>query len=90
MVTEISATDLARELSDVLSRVRYKGEKFTVIRNGIPIATISPVAPTKGITVKEFVELMRTLPMPDEDFAKDLEEIHKSQPLMEPPPKWDS
>jgi hypothetical protein len=68
--------------------VKYKGETFTVVRNGVPIATIGPVASKKGITLGELVEMWDKLPKPDEDFWKDLEEIHKSQTMMEPP-RWD-
>ncbi|MFN0071262.1 MAG: type II toxin-antitoxin system prevent-host-death family antitoxin [Chloroflexota bacterium] len=39
--TKITATELARNLSDVLNRARYRGEHFIVERNGEPIVTIA-------------------------------------------------
>ncbi len=40
--TKLTATQLARSLSDVLNRVQYKGERFIVDRNGRPVATLGP------------------------------------------------
>ena len=34
METRITPTELARSLSDVLNRVRYRGERFRIERNG--------------------------------------------------------
>ena len=79
METRITATELAKSLSDVLNRVRYRGEKFVIERNGEPIATLAPAAPV-GITMQELAALLADLPRPDEGFADDLEAIQASQP----------
>ncbi len=47
METTITATELSRSLSDILSRVRYKGETFIVKRNGEHVATLAPPVPAK-------------------------------------------
>lgn len=80
MEIRITATELAKSLSDVLNRVRYRGEKFLIVRKGEPIATVGPAAPVPGITGREFVELLKNLPPPDEGFADDLEAIQAYQP----------
>ncbi|MEK7815163.1 MAG: type II toxin-antitoxin system prevent-host-death family antitoxin, partial [Chloroflexota bacterium] len=81
METRITATELAKSLSDVLNRVRYKGERFLIERNGQPVATLAPAAPVPGgITMRELVALLKDLGSPDKDFADDLEAIHSSQP----------
>jgi prevent-host-death family protein len=81
--TEVTATELARGLSDILNRVHYRGERFVVVRNGEPVATIGPTEITKSMTLAELFELLRSLPAPDPDFWNDVEEIHKSQPPVE-------
>ena len=86
--TKITATELARHLSDILSRVRYRGESFEVLRNGEVVAELRPSAPAKQITWGEFLELWPTFPKPDEDYWKDLEAIHQSQGILEPPREW--
>ena len=91
METRITATELARSLSDVLNRVRYKEERFVIVRNGEPVATLAPAGPTAppaGMTLRELVAFMRDNPMP-EGFADDLEEIRASQPPLGPPPSWE-
>jgi hypothetical protein len=42
--SHISATEAARTFSDILNRVRYRGEAFVVERGGEPVCRISPVA----------------------------------------------
>jgi antitoxin (DNA-binding transcriptional repressor) of toxin-antitoxin stability system len=76
----ISATKLARELSDVLSRVRYRGQRFLVERGGELIAAIGPASAPFGPTVREFAQLLTAAPRPDAEFADDLERIHSGQP----------
>jgi len=88
VATRISSTELARNLSDILNRARYKGEQFIIQRNGETVATLGPA--TKPITWREFVEWWVNN-RPDDKFADDLEAIHAemNQPLTEPP-EWPS
>ena len=87
MDTVITATDLARSLSDILNRVRYKGETFVIQRNGEPIATLAPSGPKPGVTLRELAGALSKLTMPGEGFADDLEAIQASQPKLEAP-QW--
>ena len=80
METRISATQLARSLSDVLNRVRYKGEQFIIERNGEPVATLTPSVPTPGCTLADLLARLGALDLPGEGFADDLETIQSSQP----------
>ncbi|MCI0441567.1 MAG: type II toxin-antitoxin system prevent-host-death family antitoxin [Chloroflexi bacterium] len=89
METRITATQLARSLSDILSRVKYRGERFIIERNGEPVAVLGPAAPEKRVTWAEFVKRLKEIPPPDDDYWKDLEEIQASQPKIQLPPKWD-
>jgi len=79
MKTRISSTKAARSFSDVLNRVRYRGETFVVERRGEPICEIVPLQPT--CTVADFVKLMRSLPKPDEEYLDLLEELRRTQSL---------
>ena len=78
MPTRITATELARSLSDILSRIKYRGEEFLVERNGEPLATLAPVAPP-GVTLRGFIQRLGDLRMP-EGMADDLERIQAEQP----------
>ena len=90
METTITATELGRNLSSVLNRVRYRRESFRVERNGEVVATlVPPEEVAKVSTWGDFIELLRTLPPPDDRFADDLEEVHRSQGEL-PPSPWES
>ena len=80
MEAHLSATDLARSLSDVLNRVRYRGETFIIERNGEPVAALTPPVPTPGCTLADLVSRLGDLDLPGEGFADDLEAIQSSQP----------
>ncbi len=86
--TKITATELARNLSDILSRVRYKGERFAVERSGETIAELRPTDAPRTTTWNELLALLTSLPMPDDRFEADLKAIRADQPLL-PPTPWD-
>jgi prevent-host-death family protein len=89
MATRITATELARNLSDVLNRVRYKGESFEVTRGGETIAEIKATE-RKRFTVADFIDFWENVPKPDPEFWDDVEWAHNlmNEPLPEPP-AWD-
>jgi antitoxin (DNA-binding transcriptional repressor) of toxin-antitoxin stability system len=89
MQKTITATQLARSLSDILNRVQYRSETFVVQRNGETIATIAPAGPRLGTTLQDVAEALKDLKMPGDGFADDLEEIQANQPLAEFP-DWPS
>jgi antitoxin (DNA-binding transcriptional repressor) of toxin-antitoxin stability system len=83
--TRISATELARRLSDVLSRAHYRGERFVVERGGETVAILEPPGgATRSITLRELAARLRNI-RPDDRFADDLEAIQAEQPASEPP-----
>jgi antitoxin (DNA-binding transcriptional repressor) of toxin-antitoxin stability system len=88
METTITATELARNLSDILNRVRYRGERFRIERNGEVVATLQPTPPRRVTTLGGLIELMDSLPEPDEDFWKDVEEAHRQMNVPVPLPEW--
>ena len=75
MEHRISATDLARRLGDVLSRVRYRGDSFLVDRNGAPVARLVPLAKESATSLGEALAAWRSAGVPDAEFADDLARI---------------
>jgi antitoxin (DNA-binding transcriptional repressor) of toxin-antitoxin stability system len=84
--TTITATELARNLSDILNRVRYRGERFRVERNGDVIAEINPRERGPVHTVAEFRRRFGDRPVP-EGIAVAIEEGRKALRMM-PEPPW--
>ncbi|HEY7031287.1 MAG TPA: hypothetical protein VH482_08180 [Thermomicrobiales bacterium] len=89
METTITATELARSLTDILDRVREHNERFVVQRNGEPIATIAPPEPMRGVMLHDALRKLGDLKMPGDGFADDLEEIQANQTRSEFP-DWPS
>ena len=81
MQNNITATELARSLSDILNRVRYRGESFIIERAGEPVAALIPPGPTRGCTLDDLVARLGDLELPGEGFADDLEVIQSSQTI---------
>jgi prevent-host-death family protein len=75
MENRISATELARQLGDILGRIRYRGESFTIERNGTPVARLTPVQPTHAVTVGEVFAAWKAAVGTDAKLADDLERV---------------
>ena len=78
MDQKITATQLAKSLSDVLNRVKYRGERFIIERNGEPIATLAPTAP-RGVTLNELIAVLGDWHPPGDGYADDLEWAQANQ-----------
>jgi hypothetical protein len=88
MKTVISATAMARQLGDVLGRIRYRRESFIIERNGTVIATLEPAAPEVRGSVRAALDAWRSAAERDTDFADSLERIGATD--MTPGNPWDS
>jgi antitoxin (DNA-binding transcriptional repressor) of toxin-antitoxin stability system len=73
MTADVSATDLARNLGDVLARVRYRGQTFLVRKNGKVIARIEPAGDPDGPSVRDAFAAWVAAADLDPGFADDLE-----------------
>jgi len=89
METRVTDAELARDLADILSRVHDRGERFVVVRDGEPVATLAPSESPPGITVAELIARTGDLGMPGDGFADDLEWVQAHQPKAEFP-EWPS
>jgi prevent-host-death family protein len=52
---DISATEAARNFSEVLDAVEHRNETFVVTRNGRSVARISPAVAASGRAVKDLL-----------------------------------
>jgi prevent-host-death family protein len=59
-MTDVTITHLARNLADLVNRVAYRGERFTVVRGNRPVAELIP-AP-RGRRLGELEALLAALP----------------------------
>lgn len=75
-MADMTATQAARNFSEVLSRVAA-GEEIRVTRGGAPVAVIAPPK-LRMASADHFRELLASAPRPDDDFARDLRELRES------------
>jgi antitoxin (DNA-binding transcriptional repressor) of toxin-antitoxin stability system len=75
MKLPISATEAARSFSELMNRVRYRGE---VQRGGKPIAEVVPATPAE-FSGRELADLLRSLPQPDEEYFAAVEDLIAKQ-----------
>ena len=89
-MTRITATEAARNFSDILNRAQYRGEIFEVTRGNEVVVKIEAIKP-KRLTVGEFREIWKTLPPLDPENAAAWEEDQKLIRASAPaaPYKWD-
>jgi antitoxin (DNA-binding transcriptional repressor) of toxin-antitoxin stability system len=89
MESKISATTLARQLGDILGRVRYRGEAFVIERNGTAIARLVPAeGETSRATWQQAVRGWRDAAPPETEFADDLSRIGAADSVPDNP--WGS
>jgi prevent-host-death family protein len=61
-MTEVSATDAARNFADLLDAVEHRGERITIVRRGRAVAQIEPVVSGRGDDVKSMLRRHRSDP----------------------------
>lgn len=93
MKKRITATEAVRDFSELLNRIKFKGDHFVIERSGKPVALMAPIEEGKHAkTLKELKSLVKKLPRLDDDldaFAADLEGIWKAQPTLPEERTWE-
>ena len=75
-MSDISATEAARNFSRLLDDVERRRHSYTVSRGGREVASIIPAGP-RSMTVGELLDRLRLAPLPDADFAADLADVRR-------------
>ena len=84
----VSATTLARQLGDILGRVRYRAESFVIERNGVAVARLVPAEGAPQGTVSDAVRHWREAADREPEFAAALEMVGAAD--REPGNPWGS
>ena len=87
--TRISVTDAARNFADCVNRTRYQSVSFVLLKNGEPVAELTP-AREKMCTGRELAEALREVRLPEAEakaWRRDLRKASKS--LKAPVNKWE-
>lgn len=80
----LSVTEAARRFADVVNRAFYRHETTVLVKNGVPVAYVAPMAPS-GIPARELAHRWQLLPRlsPAEaaSFADDMAAARAAHPL---------
>jgi antitoxin (DNA-binding transcriptional repressor) of toxin-antitoxin stability system len=71
-VTRLSATEVARSFSSIVSRVGA-GEEIEVVRNGVPIVEMRPASAGRTVSAERWREMIASAPPVDDQFVHDVE-----------------
>ena len=74
-MTRLTATEVARAFSDVLNRVGA-GEEIEIVRNGAPVAVLSPPR-VRLLPASRLRALLASLPPVDDEFAEDVRRLRR-------------
>ncbi|MBN2124396.1 MAG: type II toxin-antitoxin system Phd/YefM family antitoxin [Deltaproteobacteria bacterium] len=93
METRIPATKAVREFSEIVNRIRFRGDTYIIERNGKPVARMGPADPGKGErTLNDLKAVLANLPRLGgelDSFAADLDKAWRTQlPLPEEDGVW--
>ncbi len=93
MQTAISSTEAVRNFSDLLNNIKYRGDRYTVIRGGKPAASLIPVEPIRvGATLADLPRIVQAFPRldrSDSSFEADVIAAAGSQPAMPEALSWE-
>ena len=78
----------APKFSDLLNRVRYRGETFRIMRSGEAVAQLT-APPRSGTTFRTMLSQLQAARTGEPEFADELERIQAGQPSAGESP-WDS
>jgi prevent-host-death family protein len=93
MQVSISSTEAVRNFSELLNNIKYRGDRYTVIRGGKPAASLVPAEPLRSVaTLADLRGIMRHLPHLDGNdtgFEADVMAATNSQPSMPGAMPWE-
>lgn len=93
MQTAISSTEAVRNFSELLNNIKYRGDRYTVIRGGKPAASLIPVEPVRsGATLADLRKIVQGFPhldRSDTSFEADVISAASSQPSMPEALSWE-
>ena len=88
MTERISATALARQVGDLLGRIRYRGESFVIERDGVAVARLGPAGPSAAEPLSAALNAWLSVGDLDPEFADALEAVAAADRL--PVSPWES
>ena len=86
--TAISVTEAARNFADCVNRAHYQNATFVLLKNGTPVARLSPEK-ERVCSGRELAEALTKTRVLDEEFKKWRDDLQTARKTLAPPAdKW--
>jgi prevent-host-death family protein len=93
MRSDISATDAVRHFSELLNNIKYRGDRYMIIRGGKPAAALVPAEELSSVRrmgdLNEIFQMLPRLDPNDRNFADDVLEAISAQPPLPGDMTWE-
>jgi len=93
MQVAISSTEVVRNFSELLNNIKYRGDRYTVIRGGKPAASLVPLETVgSGATLADLRKIVQAFPHLDRSdilFESDVIATANMQPSMPEVLSWE-
>ncbi len=88
MPTRLTVTEAVRNFSEILGRVRYRGERFVLLKGGRPVAELGPTDAAAPVRLEELAAILDELPHLEPDDAERLgRDLDSGRRAAGPPPQ---
>ena len=86
--TPISVTDAARNFADCVNRVHYQNVTFVLLKNGSPVAQLTPSV-EKSFLAGDLAKSLGRVRLTAEEARTWRHDLHKARKALKPPvDKW--
>jgi len=93
MRSDISATDAVRHFSELLNNIKYRGDRYVIIRGGKPAAALVPAdevsSPRRMGDLNDIFQMPAHLDPGDTNSADDVLEAISAQPPLPGDMTWE-
>lgn len=93
MRSDISATDAVRHFSELLNNIKYRGDRYIIIRGGKPAAALVPADEVSSLRrmgdLNDIFQMLPRLDPDDMNFADDVLEAISAQPPLPGDMTWE-
>ena len=83
--TAISVTEAARNFADCVNRARYQDMTFVLLKNGLPVARLSPADNAKKGTGRELAAALENVRLTDEELRSWTEDLEAARSALATP-----
>jgi len=87
MPTRLTVTEAVRNFSEIVGRVRFKGERFVLLKSGRPVAELVPADAAAPVRLGELPAVLEDLPhLEPEDADRFASELESARATVGPMP----